>query len=64
MTASNYRFKTCEDCGGDGSIEGPLCHFNPVNGDAWGDVRPCSACDGSGTVCVEVEPVAMEDWAQ
>lgn len=58
---TDYRWKICEDCGGDGEVEGPFRHFCRVSGNAWGDVRRCDSCDGAGNVCVELEPVELED---
>ena len=52
--------EVCEECGGDGGGEGSCCHFNPANGDAWGDWIECRACSGKGEFVTETYPTPKE----
>jgi uncharacterized Zn-finger protein len=58
---SEVRIVTCRTCGGDKGWESHPRHFNPVNGDAWGDWVRCPYCDERGEEEIEVFPVAEED---
>lgn len=53
------RWVSCEFCGGSGEVE-----VRPIVG-PYEDPTPCgelcSACDGTGRDCVEVQPITMQD---
>lgn len=52
------RIVPCEKCGGDGGWENPISH-DPFRDTIRYSKVVCEACDGSGVMEIEVEPI---DW--
>lgn len=52
----------CPECGGDGGFSYPV-GLNSRTGELIERVQPCVACEATGEVEIEVEPITMEDLA-
>ncbi len=59
---TDTRIIPCEECGGDGGFTYPVSHdpFSNTIREAWDE---CRACDGTGQMEIEVEPIELEDIA-
>lgn len=62
MAASpETRIVDCDHCGGDGGWETQPRGFCSVRGTPITDWIECTACDGTGEMEIEVEPISQEE---
>jgi hypothetical protein len=60
MDDTDFREMPCSKCGGDGGFSVPI-GIDHRDGSLRERIQACEACEGTGMIVVELEPVSLED---